>query len=481
MKNLCILLLIFAFPFVFFSCNDIISLAENKVDESEKYSYDYPVTSFIIEQGNDNRELIISWTNPSDVQFAGTKLFRKTGSIPEGTDDSDAVLLYSGSNERYTDSGLTPNITYYYAAFAEDTNKQYSKGNYSYYTVTETTQDIRERSFFLIGGSSSKTDPTGNLVSGIDMFDPMTESITADVATLPVPRVFCDIASVNGKIYVFGGMDGSGVVDTVDILDISDLSWSTGTVMPSPKSGLGVVTWYDKIFCIAGSTTTVAGGGSTDVHIYDPVQDSWTQDSDQYNPIGTARTTPTTVVWNGAVYYYGGVNTSGAYLANGEVHDIASNQDIALAGLLSYIGATSALYHKSLDNGDNIAIYFTIGGSSDNTEPALPAATINLSTNYVYAAFLPNINGGDPAGNRVYPQGGPNTGIEAFTNRIYAGCESYGDYVYYFGGITADSLPSTIIERMDVKDGILTTAEWTVLLGTLSTARYGFGITKVNK
>jgi hypothetical protein len=149
------------------------------------------------------------------------------------------------------------------------------------------------------------------------------------------------------------------------------------------------------------------------------------------------------------------------------------------------IGAAATLYHKELDNGEEITFYLRIGGSSDNTETGLPAGNIvNLEDDdRVYVCFLPNLNGGLPVGYRVYPKDGydNNAGIENFTNRMYAGCDYYGDYIYMFGGITGGGGVDTGILKLDVEDGALTYTSWSVLSTSLATARYGFGITKVNE
>ncbi|MBN1697883.1 MAG: hypothetical protein JW881_10255 [Spirochaetales bacterium] len=462
--------------FLCFSCGDVLDRAGNL---GEHPLYDYPVLDFYAYRGMDNREVILRWRNPGDSDFAGVRLLRKKNAAPAAFDDGSADLLYNGTNERYTDSGLSPNATYYYGIYAKNGLDHYSECNYASETVTETAVDIRKRSFFLIGGSSSKTDPTGNLVAGIDMFDPITETITANVATLPVPRVFCDVASVGNSIYVFGGFNGGGVVGTVDILDITDLSWTTGTDMSPAKCALRCVEWNDKIYCLGGSTSTAAGSGTDTVSVYDPSNPSpWTADNDVFAPLVSSRSAFNAVAYSGSIYYYGGVTTGGGWINGGGNHNIIANTELALGGLFYYIGCTGALYTKELDSGDNITIFFTIGGSGTNNQTAFPAAALNLGTNNVYAAFLPNVTGGTPGGNRVYPQAGPNTGIEDFTNRMYAGCEYYGDYLYYFGGITADSQACSIIERLDVKNGILTASEWDTLTVSLSTSRYGFGITK---
>jgi hypothetical protein len=63
-------------------------------------------------------------------------------------------------------------------------------------------------------------------------------------------------------------------------------------------------------------------------------------------------------------------------------------------------------------------------------------------------------------------------------NRAYAGAESFGDYIYIFGGVNQTNA-ITSIERLNVNNGN-PNAAWTTLGVILGSARYGFGITKVN-
>jgi|GEM_PF-1376652 len=66
----------------------------------------------------------LSWTNPTDPDLAGIKIVRKTSGYP--TSVVDGVVIYTGSGTSTTDSGLTNNATYYYAAFAYDNTPNYS-------------------------------------------------------------------------------------------------------------------------------------------------------------------------------------------------------------------------------------------------------------------------------------------------------------------------------------------------------------------
>jgi hypothetical protein len=184
------------------------------------------------------------------------------------------------------------------------------------------------------------------------------------------------------------------------------------------------------------------------------------------------------------LYYFGGLNAAGNMLNDGQYRNLLTNQSLAIGGLLGYVGCTQAFYYKDFSDGSEVAIFLTIGGSPTNTQTALPAAALTLTSlpYYVYAAYMPNPTGGAPAGYRVIPPAPGGFGIENFTNRAYAGCEYYADYIYLFGGITgASPSASTLIERLDVKNGDLYYGEWTSAgVGVLQTARYGFGVTRVN-
>jgi hypothetical protein len=442
------------------------------------------VADFSVQQGNDNRENLMTWMNPLSGDFSGVRLLRKTDGFPASWNDADAALLYEGTGIRYRDSRLAPGITYYYGIYVKSGASYSEVGVFGSRQVTENDLDRRKRSFFLIGGSSSYADPTGNLVAGVDMYDPLTQQLAVNVATLPNPRVFCAVASANGKIYVFGGKDGGGVSNKVDILDIAAMEWTIGTVMTSPRCALVAVPYNDRIYCLGGSTGVTTGGALASNYIYDVAGNAWAYDTSICaDLIAPSRCAFNGVAFRSMLYYFGGVDTLGNWTNNGQYRNLLTNQSIGLGGLLYYFGCTQAFYYKDFSDGSELAIFFTLGGSNTGAQTALPAGTITLAGNYqVYAAYMPNPTGGPPSGYRVMPPAPGGYGIENFTNRAYAGCEYYGDYLYLFGGLAGSpALASTLIERLDVKDGDLYNGEWTSAgVDALQTARYGFGITRVN-
>ena len=122
-------------------------------------------------------------------------------------------------------------------------------------------------------------------------------------------------AVVDGKIYIFGGilsgdLDDSTRVDAVRIYDPATDSWSTGTPMPTARSGAAVTALNGKIYVF---------GGEQDNHtlldtleIYDPTTDSWS--------IGMSMDMPRSYA------VCGGTNSNGSRIcvAGGRSEDAAS-------------------------------------------------------------------------------------------------------------------------------------------------------------
>lgn len=81
------------------------------------------VTSLTAEAGN--TQVILSWTNPTNTDFAGVKVLRKTGSYP--LDENDGIVIANSNIITITDIGLTNNIIYYYQVFPYDTHGNYNR------------------------------------------------------------------------------------------------------------------------------------------------------------------------------------------------------------------------------------------------------------------------------------------------------------------------------------------------------------------
>jgi len=61
-----------------------------------------------------------SWRNPDNNDFKGVKLVRKPDSPPTDHKDPEGVIVYTGTDESYSDDGLDLGRPYYYAIYAFD-------------------------------------------------------------------------------------------------------------------------------------------------------------------------------------------------------------------------------------------------------------------------------------------------------------------------------------------------------------------------
>jgi len=92
-----------------------------------------PVTNFnaLVEE----KQIRLTWENPSDPDWIGTRILRKTDGYP--LNETDGTVVYDGTGETYTDTGLMNGNTYYYGAFA-----CYDGGNYSVPRNAEATLTV---------------------------------------------------------------------------------------------------------------------------------------------------------------------------------------------------------------------------------------------------------------------------------------------------------------------------------------------------
>jgi hypothetical protein len=82
------------------------------------------VTNFFASSSIDH--VVLSWTKPSDADFAGVKIFHKVGSPLTSHEDVLASAIYQGNAQTFIDSGLLPNKDYYYSIYTYDNNLNYS-------------------------------------------------------------------------------------------------------------------------------------------------------------------------------------------------------------------------------------------------------------------------------------------------------------------------------------------------------------------
>ena len=138
---------------------------------------------------------------------------------------------------------------------------------------------------YVIGGfGPMENGKPGTRVNGVNQaYDPETNK-WEDRSPMPTTRNHAFSGTVNGKIYIIGGREGSGgsgsasPTDVVEEYDPAKDLWSdVKAPMPTPRSGGGDATYNGKIY--------VAGGELTDrqmsaayraLEAYDPATNTWT-------------------------------------------------------------------------------------------------------------------------------------------------------------------------------------------------------------
>ena len=72
-------------------------------------------------------------------------------------------------------------------------------------------------------------------------------------APMPTPRSFTAAAALDGKVYVFGGLDAAGkALATVEVYDPKRDSWSGCPSMGPPRSRLAAVNHMDRMILVGG-------------------------------------------------------------------------------------------------------------------------------------------------------------------------------------------------------------------------------------
>lgn len=90
-------------------------------------------------------------------------------------------------------------------------------------------------------------------------------------APMPSPRDSAAAVTLDGKVYVIGGADSGGALDSMLMYDPVANTWSAKDNMPGPKRAPGAALQNGRIY--------VVGPPDSQLYEYNPVSDSWTAKS----------------------------------------------------------------------------------------------------------------------------------------------------------------------------------------------------------
>ena len=158
---------------------------------------------------------------------------------------------------------------------------------------------------------STKAQTSGNASSWTTM------------APMPTARGGLGVATVNGKIYAIGGLNGDLPVNVNEQYNPGTNTWTTETPMPTARSGCAIAVYDNKIYVIGGE---VGNGFVGNNEVYDPGTNTWETKASM--PIPRADLSASVV--NGKIYLIGGKEYSGTspYYSEtnvNEVYDPANN------------------------------------------------------------------------------------------------------------------------------------------------------------
>jgi N-acetylneuraminic acid mutarotase len=128
---------------------------------------------------------------------------------------------------------------------------------------------------YVVGGQKKLNDPDSSieLSQSVYKYDPISNSWST-VAPLPIPRVNHGLVTLNGKIYVIGGNNSTGVLDSIYEYDPLTDNWAAKEPMPQGYMQFSTAVINDKIYIIGGSDYSI---DLSSVYEYDPVNETWTE------------------------------------------------------------------------------------------------------------------------------------------------------------------------------------------------------------
>ncbi|MEI6949542.1 kelch repeat-containing protein [Paraflavisolibacter sp. H34] len=188
-------------------------------------------------------------------------------------------------------------------------------------------------------------------------------------APMATPRAQHGALAANGKIYVFGGINGSGPLGSLEIYDPLTNKWSAGAPMPAPSRGMAFALGSNgMIYAFSGFSDSAI----TKAYSYNPANNTWTVLATMPGGVweGAAATAA-----DGKVYVFGG-EPSGAASANAtRIYDISTNKWSTGAHM------PKGLLQHSAITGDDGRIYIFGGRAASGGAPLDLLQIYNPATN----------------------------------------------------------------------------------------------------
>ncbi len=181
------------------------------------------------------------------------------------------------------------------------------------------------RNFYVIGGNTSY-----GLTGHVERYSMYTQRTFIDSNwMMPVPVSNAGTAAIGSKIYVVGGLDKDNLlVNNLQILDTTTMTWSTGPPLPKPLMQLAVTSYSGKLYVFGGLDKTTAGAAALNtVYVFDPA-DVTTPWSARASMLQAAAYAAATLNGNNKIWVMGGFskNTFGTQIRTVQEYDPANDK-----------------------------------------------------------------------------------------------------------------------------------------------------------
>lgn len=158
---------------------------------------------------------------------------------------------------------------------------------------------------YAIGGQNGS-----NALATVEVYDPITNKWAAK-ASMSTPRNGFLSEVVNGKIYAIGGSSNSGTTLSVEKYDPISDTWTYMTPLSEAKN------YNSQIAVLDGKIYVMGGLYNSSVEEYDPENNVWAKKA----PMTTARSEFRTSVINNKIYAIGGHSSNTDFLSSVEEYD----------------------------------------------------------------------------------------------------------------------------------------------------------------
>jgi N-acetylneuraminic acid mutarotase len=130
-------------------------------------------------------------------------------------------------------------------------------------------------SVYIIGGMGGPGDESSSMVEEMLVYDVASDSWMVEPGP-PTPREHVTAAVVGGRIYVVGGRGHEGNTAVAEAYDPASGEWESLDDMPTARSGLSVVAACDRYVIVAGGEDIGSGQDTYDeVEAYDVETGTW--------------------------------------------------------------------------------------------------------------------------------------------------------------------------------------------------------------